>query len=194
MYHALVRRRLRASFDALNAGDYDAITAQFAARHAHRFPGDHPLGGERTSLDSTRLWYARLQRLFPDLCFSVKRITVAGWPWDTQAWVEWSDSFTLPDGSRGDNQGVHRLRLRWGRVTELTVYCDTARLAAFCRRAADLGRPEGALPPIDDRADDAGGATVTRAADAGQFFLTARLRWIPIESWGACIQPTSKTR
>jgi ketosteroid isomerase-like protein len=128
MYHLIVRRKLLRAFDAINRGEYAGIVAQFAPRHRHVMHGAHALGGERHSLARTAQWYARLQRLLPDLRFTVHSVVVAGWPWDTHASVGWTDTFTLPDGSRGSNQGVHEFTLRWGRVHALSVHCDTARL------------------------------------------------------------------
>ena len=60
------------------------------------------------------------------------------------------DSFTLPDGSRGNNQGVHELRLAWGKVVALEVHCDTAKLEAYCARMNQLGLVEAAAAPITD--------------------------------------------
>ncbi len=43
----------------------------------------------------------------------------------------------------------HLVRIRWGRVTSLEVFCDTATLAAVCRRQAEHGIPEAAAAPIE---------------------------------------------
>ncbi len=148
MYHLIVRRKLLRAFEAINRGEYAGIVAQFAPRHRHVMHGAHALGGERHSLARTAQWYARLQRLLPDLRFTVHSVLVAGWPWDTRAAVGWTDEFTLPDGSRGSNQGVHEFTLRWGRVHALAVHCDTARLQAYCLRMCASGLTEAAAPPI----------------------------------------------
>jgi ketosteroid isomerase-like protein len=112
--------------------------------------GDHALGGERRTLKSTAAWYARLQRLLPDLRFDVQAIAVTGWPWNTTATVVWRDQFTLPDGSAGSNQGVHLFGLAWGRVTSLAVHCDTAKLAGYCNAMAAQGLSEAIAAPISD--------------------------------------------
>jgi len=150
MYHFIVRRKLRRSFRDLNAGRYGVIVSQFASQHSHTMFGRHALGGQRRSLASTREWYARLQRLLPDLRFEIQSIAVTGWPWDTRALVSWTDGFTLPDGSRGNNQGVHELRLAWGKVVALEVHCDTAKLEAYCARMNQLGLVEAAAAPITE--------------------------------------------
>ena len=150
MYHFVVRQKLQRSFRDINAGRYGAIVAQFAQRHSHVMFGRHALAGRRNTLASTREWYARLQRLLPDLRFEIHSMAVTGWPWDTRALVSWSDSFTLPDGTAGHNQGVHELRLAWGKVVSLEVHCDTAKLEGYCERMQALGLAEAGAAPISD--------------------------------------------
>lgn len=152
MYHFIVRQKLRRAFADINAGHYERIVPQFAEQHRHVMYGQHALAGERNTVASTRAWYARLQRLLPDLRFDVDRIAVTGWPWHTTAMVSWSDRFTLPDGSAGNNQGVHVFTLAWGRVISLVVHCDSARLARYCALMADQGRTEASNAPISDAA------------------------------------------
>ena len=155
MYHFVVRNKLRRAFRDINAGAYERILPQFAARHRHTMYGRHALAGERRTMRSTAQWYARLQRLLPDLRFDVHRIAVTGWPWDTTATVDWTDHFTLPDGTPGSNQGVHVFGLRWGTVHSLAVHCDTARLQGYCERLANLGVKEALADPIQDPPDAA---------------------------------------
>ena len=150
MYHFIVRQKLRRAFADINAGRYERIVPQFAAKHRHIMHGDHALGGERTTVAATARWYARLQRLLPDLRFDVQTIAIAGWPWHTVAMVSWNDQFTLPDGSPGNNQGVHVFTLVWGRVTALVVHCDTGRLIAYCVTMGGLGLAEATAAPIRD--------------------------------------------
>ena len=147
MYHRIVKRKLRRAFDDINAGRYERIVPQFAARHRHVFFGEHALAGERTHLDATRRWYERLARVFPDLRFAVRGVAVAGWPWDTVAMVEWTDRFTV-NGVPGGNQGVHVFRLRWGKVVELAVHCDTDRLRRYLDAKAAGELPEAGAAAI----------------------------------------------
>ncbi len=150
MYHFIVRQQLRKAFRQLNQGDYGSIRRQFAPHFEHIFPGDHPLGGARHTHESIHRWYDRLAALFPDLRFRVKAITVSGWPWDTQASVEWADQLTAPDGKPFNNVGVHLFRLKWGRVVSLRVYCDTERLIEVCRYFAQQGVTVAGAAPITD--------------------------------------------
>jgi ketosteroid isomerase-like protein len=150
MYHAVVRAQLRRAFRRIGAGDYASILRQFAPRHRHLMHGEHALGGERHTLESTARWYARLARLMPDLRFELGPIVVSGWPWRTVAMVAWQDRFSLPDGTLTSNQGVHVFELRWGKVHSLAVHCDTARLEGFFRRMVALGVAEAGAPTIED--------------------------------------------
>jgi len=150
VYHYIVRQKLRRAFADINAGRYERILPQFAAQHRHIMYGEHALSGERNSIASTTQWYARLQRLLPDLCFDVQAIAVTGWPWRTTAMVSWNDRFTMPDGSPGNNQGVHVFTLAWGRVTSLVVHCDTAKLAHYFAGMAAQGLTEAGFFAITD--------------------------------------------
>ncbi len=150
MYQFVVKQKLRRAFADINAGRYDRIVPQFAAEHRHAMYGQHALAGERKTIASTTEWYARLQRLLPDLRFDVHAVAVTGWPWNTVATVTWNDRFTLPDGSHGSNQGVHVFCLAWGRVTSLAVHCDTAKFEGYCRRMAESGLEEASAAPIND--------------------------------------------
>jgi hypothetical protein len=157
MYHYVVRHLLRGAFRDINAGAYERIVPQFADRHRHIMYGRHALAGERCTIASTAQWYARLQRLMPDLKFQVRAIAVTGWPWYTVATVVWDDTFSLPDGTAGSNQGVHVFVLRWGRVRSLAVHCDTSKLEAYCARMAGSGLVEALAVPIADTVADGGG-------------------------------------
>jgi ketosteroid isomerase-like protein len=129
MYHAIMRARVR------------------QADASHTFYGSHALGGRRTSPHTIRAWYARLARLFPDLQFALDHVGVSGWPWDTTVTVTWSDRFAVGEVA-SENQGVHVLRFRWGRVVELAIHCDTQRLVEVLERKAQLGMQEALAPAI----------------------------------------------
>jgi ketosteroid isomerase-like protein len=152
IYRRIVESKLRRAFAALNRGDHAPILAAFGTPVEHVFYGSHALGGARHGMDTITAWYARLKTVFPDLHFNIASAVVAGPPWDTTALVEWRDSFTLRDGTRRANQGVHALQLRWGKVVSLRIYCDTQVLAAALQDLAAQGVCEAALPPIGDEA------------------------------------------
>ena len=150
IYRFVVERKLRQAFEALNRGDHGPVLASFAPQVEHVFFGDHALAGARHHMRSIGPWYARLKSVLPDLRFEIEAVTVRGMPWNTVALVEWRDHFTLRDGTRGGNQGVHALRLKWGKVVSLRVYCDTQVLAEVLRRQLAQGVVDAGLAPIVD--------------------------------------------
>jgi ketosteroid isomerase-like protein len=148
MYHAIVRRRIRALFDAVNAGDAEPVLQTFAHRFEHSFIGEHALGGSRHTLATTRSWYERLYRLLPDLHFDLRNILVSGGPWRTTVVVEWDETNSGTDGVRTYNHGAHILELRWGRATRLLICPDTVGLKETLDRLASAGNSEALAPPI----------------------------------------------
>jgi ketosteroid isomerase-like protein len=150
IYRRIVEKKLRAGFDALNRGDHQSVMALFAQEFEHVFYGDHALGGARHQHRSIVPWYARLKSCFPDLRFEVQAVAVRGLPWNTVALVEWRDRFTLRDGTQGGNQGVHVLRLKWGKVVSLRVYCDTQVVAGALNSLQQQGVKEAGAAPISD--------------------------------------------
>ncbi|MCF4166839.1 nuclear transport factor 2 family protein [Zavarzinia compransoris] len=150
MYHAIVRAKVRQLFGAVNRGDAGPVLNTFARRFEHRFLGETALGGTRSSLATTRLWYERLYRLLPDIHFDLGTITVAGAPWNTLVSVDWVESNSGTDGVRTTNRGIHVMHLRWGRAVCLTICPDTVGLAATLARLAAHGEAEATAPPITD--------------------------------------------
>jgi ketosteroid isomerase-like protein len=150
MYHAIVRRRARGIFDHLSRGEWRETAGDLADDFTHVFPGNHALGGERHSREAMARWFERLDRLFPDLNFEVKRVVAKGWPWDTLVAIEWTDHGRAADGEPYENEGAHWIRLRWGKGTYVHAYLETERLADACRRMAAAGIEEAATPPITD--------------------------------------------
>jgi ketosteroid isomerase-like protein len=150
MYHAIVRHKVRQLFEAINRGDAEPVLLQFAPHFEHCFLGDHALGGSRKTLAATRQWYERLYRLLPDIRFSVRAITISGGPWNTLIVAEWDETNSGTDGVRTYNRGIHVLRLRWGRATQLIICPDTSGLTATLARLAAAGNAEAAAEPIAD--------------------------------------------
>lgn len=122
----------------------------FAGRFEHYFPGEHALGGRRTTLATTRFWYARLYRLMPDIQFDLRDIWVGGGPWNTLVVIEWGEANSGTDRVRTTNRGVHVMQLKWGRATRLQIWPDTVPLKATLDRLAAAGNAEAHAPPITD--------------------------------------------
>jgi ketosteroid isomerase-like protein len=150
MYHALVRRRIRREFERLSAAQFDAMLAGLAPDVRHVFPGDHPLGGERRTVDGVARWFERLHRLFPGHDFTVHRIVSGGWPWSTWVAVQWTARLTPQVGPPYINDGAHWIHIRWARVTDFHAYLDTQLVAEACRHMAVNGVDEAGADPIGD--------------------------------------------
>ena len=69
--------------------------------------------------DSVRRWFERLGRVLPTLRITVNKVTVKGWPWNTQVFAEWDGNATLNNEDPYINRGLHVFTLRWGRVYAL---------------------------------------------------------------------------
>ena len=150
MYHAVVRKRVKGMFAAVNRGDAQPVLDLFAPRFRHAFLGNSALGGSRTTLAATRRWYERLYRLLPDIHFDVEQIWVSGAPWNTIVVAEWQETNSGTDGVRTSNHGIHVLHLRWGRATRLIICPDTTGLETTLHRLAAAGNTEALTAPIVD--------------------------------------------
>ncbi len=150
MYQAIVRNQVRKAFGGLNEGNFEPALEGMADRFDHYFAGEHSLGGVRNNRESMRLWFERLFRLNRNLDFELKHIAVAGPPWNTTVTVEWTDGATLANGSPYLNRGVHVVRMKWGKVTSLHAYLDTAVWIDACKAMQRDGIREAAADPITD--------------------------------------------
>ena len=150
MYHFIVRRKIEKMFECLSRGDYETPLKGIAPSIVHIFSGAHPLGGTRHSIEAMRRWFDRLYQLSPGLKFEIKNIAVSGYPWDTTIAVEWTDSAIPVDGSEYANEGVHIMKMQWGKVVYLHAYLDTQKTAAFFERLAAFGLVEASAAPIED--------------------------------------------
>lgn len=150
MYHRLIKRIVLRNFARLSQGDYASMLGGMSPSITHTFSGQHALGGTRHSVAAMGDWFARLFRLFPGLNFEIRSIAVSGWPWLTTVVVEWTDRATPADQSSYVNEGVHVIRLRWGKVVYLRAYLDTAVLMATLEGLAAHGVKEALAAPIED--------------------------------------------
>ena len=140
MYQAIVRRRARSIFRRVSEGDYEPILQSMADDLRHTYLGTHAGGGTRRSIDGVRLWFERTYRLFPGLRHDVKEILVRGGPWNTVVAVQWVGHVKSPKLEEALKfEGVHIVRFRWGRVTEIIAYPESGKLEAYCKRMAEQG-------------------------------------------------------
>jgi ketosteroid isomerase-like protein len=148
MYHAIVRRKIVNAFAGLSAGSIDAITDELAPDAVHYFVGTHALSGTRRTPEAIRAWYERLLRLLQGIRFTVHEVRVSGWPWRTQVEAIWTETNFGTDGVQTSAEGVNLIEVRWGRVTSVRIYPDTAMLERTLLRIAAKGTAEALAAPI----------------------------------------------
>lgn len=148
MYHTIIRRKVSAAFTGLNAGRIDAITDELAPNAVHYFVGTHALSGTRRTPEAIRAWYERLLRLLQGIHFTLHEVRVSGWPWRTQVEAIWSETNLGTDGVKTSADGVNLIEIRWGRVTSVRIYPDTAALERTLQRIAAKGTVEALANPI----------------------------------------------
>lgn len=165
MYHAIVKHIARDAFKNLSARQVEPLLERSAPDLRHTFSGDHALGGTRHTREAFRAWLERLYRLFPELTFTVRDMMATGPPWNTRLALFWRDRGVAADGVDYENEGVHFLRLKWGRLTELRARLDTQHLERTLDRMAAAGIEEAAADPITDA--DSGTEIAADASEVG---------------------------
>jgi ketosteroid isomerase-like protein len=148
MYHTIVRRKITAVFAGLNAGHIEAITDELSPGAVHYFVGTHALSGTRRTPQAIRAWYERLLRLLQGISFTLNEVRVSGWPWRTQVEAIWTETNYGTDGVKTSADGVNLIEIRWGRVTSVRIYPDTAALERTLQRIAVKGTAEALAAPI----------------------------------------------
>lgn len=151
MIHArLVARKVRQTFEAINAGHTQAMVDSLADEFSYHFHGRHALGGRRHSRASMQAWWQRVGRLLPGARFEVEDVLVAGGPWHTRVAVRARISGDLPDGSRYDNTVMQWMTLRWGKVVQVQTLEDLQVLDHALQVMAAHGAAEALAEPIED--------------------------------------------
>jgi ketosteroid isomerase-like protein len=148
MYHTIVKRLARKNFELVSQKDFEALLKDCVPDIHHRFGGQHALGGERHDKEALRRWFGRLGRLGANLKLTVNDVWVKGWPHNTTIITRWSATDTYPDGSPYTNRGVHIVKMRWGKITDIDAHEDSEAVAGMLRRRAEAGDKEGLAPQI----------------------------------------------
>ena len=86
LYSAIVKKRIRQSFDQVNDHRWDDLMGSIAPDVHHRFLGTHAIGGERHDQTTLRRWFERLARVLPDLHLTINNIWVKGPPCAAARW------------------------------------------------------------------------------------------------------------
>ena len=148
LYSAIVKNRIRQSFDHVNNHRYDELLGSIAPKVHHSFLGAHAIGGQRHDRETLRRWFERLGRVLPDLRLDIKNIWVKGWPWNTMVFVQWDGAATLLDGGGYRQHAIHVITLRWGKIHALDVFEDSQEVARALVAQAAAGLDEAAAEPI----------------------------------------------
>ncbi|AJY73795.1 nuclear transport factor 2 family protein [Paenibacillus beijingensis] len=138
MYHSIVKRNIRAAFDHLNKGDYEKVLAMFSPDIRFRFPGQHSLAANLSSLPDVRNWFEKFLSTLKGIQFEILDILVEGAPWNTIAMTRFRDTIPLPDGREMYNEGVQFLRIKWGKIVEDQLYIDTQIMESAL---SEIGKP-----------------------------------------------------
>ena len=148
LYQAIVKRKIRQSFEDVNNHRWDVLMRSIAPDVHHRFGGVHAIGGERHDRETLRRWFERLARVLPNLRLEIKEIWVEGWPWHTMVFVQWDGTATLLDGGGYSQHAIHVITLRWGKIAALDVFEDSQEVARALVAQAAAGLDEALAQPI----------------------------------------------
>lgn len=148
MYHMIVRRKITSAFAGLSAGRIEAITDELSRDAVHYFVGTHALSGTRRTPEAIRAWYERLLRLLQGINFTLNEVRISGWPWRTQVEAIWTETNNGTDGVQTSAEGVNLIEIRWGKITSVRIYPDTAALERTLKRIAAKGTSEALASPI----------------------------------------------
>ena len=148
LYQAIVKRKIRQSFEDVNNHRWDELMRSIAPDVHHRFGGVHAIGGERHDRETLRRWFERLARVLPNLRLEIKEIWVEGWPWHTMVFVQWDGTATLVDGGGYSQHAIHVITLRWGKIAALDVFEDSQEVARALVAQAAAGLDEALAQPI----------------------------------------------
>ncbi len=142
MYNAFIKYNIRKAFQLINDHKYVEVAEGLALNIQHTFSGNHALGGSRHDLATVKEWFERVGRLLPDLKLTVTNVVVKGWPNNTLAIAQWTAAATLQNGDTYTNHGVHVVRAKWGKITEMTVYEDSQAVANALEKQYSSGLKE----------------------------------------------------
>lgn len=149
-YHAVVKGKIRKSFEMVNEHRYDDLLKGLSNKTLeHSFAGDHALGGKRHDKESLKRWFERLGTVLPDLKIEITDIQIKGNAVKTLAIVRWTATCTLLNGEPYLNKGVHFITLKWGKAVNFDVYEDTKTVSHGLDVQFEGGIKEAKAPKIE---------------------------------------------
>ncbi len=148
MYHTIVKLIARKNFEKVNSKKYDSLLASCSPDIRHSFGGSHALGGVRHDREALRRWFERLGRIMPTLKLVVRDVWVKGWPGKTTVIIRWDGTATLADKAPYHNHGVHIIKMRWGKVTDIDANEDSQAVTEGLLVQSKNGIPEAIAAQI----------------------------------------------
>lgn len=149
MYKRIVEHKVRAIFDEINKGNYQAMIDGLAPEFEYRFLGEHPLSGRRTRHETMQQWWQRLFRLLPGATFEIHDVVIQGHPLRTRIAVR--SSIRSDQGSQiYINDVMQFMTLRLGKLTEVETMEDTAKFERLLAGMDPAAHPDALAAPLDD--------------------------------------------
>lgn len=130
MYSWMVRYLLRRVIAEGRAGNVEPTIARYADDAHFRFPGRSSWAADYHRKDQIADWLHRFAAV--GLQLHPLEILVMGGPWNTTVGIHFTDHWANPDGEViYTNEGVLFGKLVWGKLTAVTVFEDTQKVADF---------------------------------------------------------------
>jgi hypothetical protein len=96
------------------------------------FPGDSSFAADYRDRSAFSEWVRRFAALQPE--YIVDDVIVTGPPWNTRVAMRFHDRI----GTDYENQGMHYLKMRWGKLTHDEVFLDTKAVGEWEARHPEL--------------------------------------------------------
>ncbi|HUB35412.1 MAG TPA: nuclear transport factor 2 family protein [Solirubrobacteraceae bacterium] len=130
LYTATLRRILLRNLGRLRAGDLRPMVRLYAKDVHFVFPGESSWSADFRGKEELERWQQRF--LDVGLQLEPHEILIGGPPWRTTVVLHFLDSLRAPNGELVyENTGVIFCKAAWGKITFITVYEDTQKVAAL---------------------------------------------------------------
>jgi len=130
VYAWLVKVLLRRVIAQGRAGNIEPTIARYADDAHFRFPGGSSWAADYHRKDQIAEWLHRFVGV--GLQLEPEEILVRGGPWNTTVCVHFTDYWANRDGEViYRNEGVLFGKMAWGKLTAVTVFEDTQKVADF---------------------------------------------------------------
>ncbi len=113
-------------------GDCELVLKLMADDAHFVFPGTSSFATDITGKPGIEEWLRRFVAMHPR--YEILDVLVSGPPWNTRVGVRMRDRI----GDDYSNEGMHYLRMRWGKVCDDRVFIDTESVSAFEQRHPEL--------------------------------------------------------